>query len=80
MKYYSGITQVLTISCKFKVLESQAAKLDATLAVFVQVLNLGSYNTLAKVGKAVKLQSLCSCEIRNRFGRFSNLAQQEGDS
>ncbi|MGY2802961.1 hypothetical protein ACVWYZ_002626, partial [Thermostichus sp. MS-CIW-37] len=33
------MTQVLTVSCKLKVSESQAAKLDATLDAFLQALN-----------------------------------------
>jgi putative transposase len=33
------MTQVLTVSCKLKVSQSQAAKLDATLAAFGQALN-----------------------------------------
>jgi len=33
------MTQTLTISCKLKVSEAQAAKLDATLDAFAQALN-----------------------------------------
>jgi len=70
------MTQVLTVSCKLKVSQSQAAKLDATLDAFVQALNWVNQNTPEKVTNAVKLQSLCYREIRARFGLSSNLAQQ----
>jgi putative transposase len=70
------MTQVLTVSCKLKVSQSQAAKLDATLAAFGQALNWVNQNTPEKVANAVKLQSLCYREIRARFGLSSNLAQQ----
>ncbi len=70
------MTQVLTISCKLKVSDAQAAKLDATLDAFVQALNWVNQNTPEKVVNAVKLQSLCYYEIRARFGLSSNLAQQ----
>ncbi len=76
MKYHSGMTQVLTISCKLKVSASQAAKLDGTLDAFAQALNWVNQNTPEKVVNAVKLQSLCYREIRARFGLSSNLAQQ----
>ncbi|MFS8841267.1 transposase, partial [Synechococcus sp. W55.2] len=39
------MTQVLTVSCKLKVAQSQAAKLDATMDVFVQALNWVNQNT-----------------------------------
>lgn len=68
--------QALTISCKLKVSESQAVKLDATLDAFVQALNWVNQNTPEKIVNAVKLQSLCYYEIRARFGLSSNLAQQ----
>jgi putative transposase len=70
------MTQVLTVSCKLKVSQSQAAKLDATLAAFGQALNWVNQNTPEKVVNAVKLQSLCYRQIRARFGLSSNLAQQ----
>jgi putative transposase len=70
------MTQVLTVSCKLKVSQSQAAKLDATMDAFVQALNWVNQNTPEKVVNAVKLQSLCYYEIRARFGLSSNLAQQ----
>ena len=70
------MTQVLTVSCKLKVSQSQAAKLDATLEAFGQALNWVNQNTPEKVANAVKLQSLCYREIRVRFGLSSNLAQQ----
>jgi putative transposase len=69
------MTQVLTVSCKLKVSQSQAAKLDATLEAFGQALNWVNQNTPEKVANAVKLQSLCYCEIRARFGLSSNLAR-----
>jgi hypothetical protein len=71
------MTQVLTVSCKLKVSQSQAAKLDATLAAFGQALNWVNQNTPEKVVNAVKLQSLCYRQIRARFGLSSNLAQQQ---
>ena len=70
------MTQVLTVSCKLKVSQSQAAKLDATRDAFVQALNWVNQNTPEKIVNAVKLQSLCYYEIRARFGLSSNLAQQ----
>ncbi|MGY2836965.1 RNA-guided endonuclease InsQ/TnpB family protein [Thermostichus sp. MS-CIW-41] len=70
------MTQVLTISCKLKASQSQAAKLDATLEAFGQALNWVNQNTPEKVANAVKLQSLCYREIRAQFGLSSNLAQQ----
>jgi transposase, IS605 OrfB family, central region len=70
------MTQVLTVPCKLKVSQSQAAKLDATLEAFGQALNWVNQNTPEKVANAVKLQSLCYREIRARFGLSSNLAQQ----
>jgi len=70
------MNQVLTISCKLKVSESQAPKLAATLDAFCQALNWVNQNTPQKVVNAVKLQSLCYYEIRARFGLSSNLAQQ----
>ncbi|MGY2727632.1 RNA-guided endonuclease InsQ/TnpB family protein [Thermostichus sp. OS-CIW-26] len=70
------MTQVLTVSCKLKVSQSQAAKLDATLEAFGQALSWVNQNTPEKVANAVKLQSLCYREIRARFGLSSNLAQQ----
>jgi putative transposase len=70
------MTQVLAVSCKLKVAQSQAAKLDATLEAFGQALNWVNQNTPEKVANAVKLQSLCYREIRARFGLSSNLAQQ----
>ncbi|MGY4614292.1 putative transposase [Thermostichus sp. OS-CIW-38] len=76
MKYNELMSQVLTISCKLKVSQSQAAKLDATLEAFGQALNWVNQNTPEKVANAVKLQSLCYREIRARFGLSSNLAQQ----
>ncbi|MGY2944749.1 RNA-guided endonuclease InsQ/TnpB family protein [Thermostichus sp. MS-CIW-39] len=69
------MTQVLTVSCKLKVSQSQAAKLDATLDAFVQALNWVNQNTPEKVTNTVKLQSLCYREIRARFGLSSNLAR-----
>ncbi|MFS8798290.1 transposase, partial [Synechococcus sp. R60.3] len=62
------MTQVLTVSCKLKVSQSQAAKLDATMDAFVQALNWVNQNTPEKVVNAVKLQSLCYYQIRARFG------------
>ena len=53
------MTQVLTVSCKLKVSQSQAATLDATMDAFVQALNWVNQNTPEKVVNAVKLQSLC---------------------
>jgi putative transposase len=76
MKYNGLMSQVLTISCKLKVSQSQAAKLDATLEAFGQALNWVNQNTPEKIVNAVKLQSLCYYEIRARFGLSSNLAQQ----
>jgi putative transposase len=76
MKYNGLMSQVLTISCKLKAFPSQAAKLDATMDVFVQALNWVNQNTPQNVANAVKLQSLCYYEIRTRFGLSSNLAQQ----
>ena len=76
MKYNGLMRQVLTISCKLKVSQSQAAKLDATMDAFVQALNWVNQNTPEKVVNAVKLQSLCYYQIRARFGLSSNLAQQ----
>ncbi|XFA73481.1 transposase [Thermosynechococcaceae cyanobacterium Okahandja] len=70
------MNQVLTISCKLKVSESQAAKLDATVDAFAKALNWVNQNTPQKIVNAVKLQSLCYHEIRARFGLSSNLAQQ----
>jgi len=70
------MNQVLTISCKLKVNESQATKLDATLDAFGQALNWVNQNTPEKIANAVKLQSLCYYEVRARFGLSSNLAQQ----
>jgi putative transposase len=70
------MTQVLTVSCKLKVSQSQAAKLDATMEAFGQALNWVNQNTPEKVANAVKLQSLCYREIRAQFGLSSNLAQQ----
>jgi putative transposase len=70
------MTQVLAVSCKLKVSQSQAAKLDATLEAFGQALNWVNQNTPEKVANAVKLQSLCYREIRARFDLSSNLAQQ----
>jgi putative transposase len=70
------MTQVLTVSCKLKASQSQAAKLDATMDAFVQALNWVNQNTPEKVVNAVKLQSLCYYQIRARFGLSSNLAQQ----
>jgi len=70
------MTQVLTVSCKLKVTQTQAAKLSATLSVFTEALNWVNANTPAKVVNALKLQSLCYYEIRARFGLSSNLAQQ----
>ncbi|MGY4591857.1 putative transposase [Thermostichus sp. MS-CIW-40] len=69
------MTQVLTVSCKLKVSQSQAAKLDATMDAFVQALNWVNQNTPEKVVNAVKLQSLCYRQIRARFGLSSNLAR-----
>ncbi len=76
MIYSKPMTQVLSISCKLKVSESQAVKLSATLDAFVQALNWVNQNTPEKIVNAVKLQSLCYYEIRARFGLSSNLAQQ----
>lgn len=76
MRYNRTMNQVLTISCKLKVSESQAVKLDATLDAFVQALNWVNQNTPEKIVNAVKLQSLCYYEVRARFGLSSNLAQQ----
>ena len=70
------MNQVLTVSCKLKVSDSQDAKLDATLSAFTQALNWVNQNTPEKIVNAVKLQSLCYYEIRTRFGLSSNLAQQ----
>jgi putative transposase len=70
------MNQVLTISCKLKVNELQAQKLDATLDVFGQALNWVNQNTPEKIANSVKLQSLCYYEVRARFGLSSNLAQQ----
>ncbi|MGY2795357.1 putative transposase [Thermostichus sp. MS-CIW-36] len=70
------MTQVLTVSCKLKVSQSQAAKLDETLDAFGQALNWVNQNTPKKVVNPLKLQSLCYYEIRARFGLSSNLAQQ----
>lgn len=70
------MNQVLTISCKLKVNESQATKLDATLDAFGQALNWVNQNTPEKIANTVKLQSLCYYEVRARFGLSSNLAQQ----
>ncbi|MGY3030140.1 RNA-guided endonuclease InsQ/TnpB family protein [Thermostichus sp. MS-CIW-34] len=69
------MTQVLTVPCKLKVSQSQAAKLDATMDAFVQALNWVNQNTPEKVVNAVKLQSLCYYQIRARFGLSSNLAR-----
>ncbi|MGY2835770.1 RNA-guided endonuclease InsQ/TnpB family protein [Thermostichus sp. OS-CIW-23] len=69
------MTQVLSVSCKLKVSQSQAAKLDATMDAFVQALNWVNQNTPEKVVNAVKLQSLCYYQIRARFGLSSNLAR-----
>jgi hypothetical protein len=44
---------VLTISCKLKVSQLQATKLDVTLAAFMQALNWVNQNT--KVANAIKL-------------------------
>ena len=74
--YDRTMTQVLTVPCKLKVSQSQAAKLDATMDAFVQALNWVNQNTPEKVVNAVKLQSLCYYQIRARFGLSSNLAQQ----
>lgn len=70
------MNQVLTISCKLKVNESQTKKLDATLDAFGQALNWVNQNTPEKIANAVKLQTLCYYEVRARFGLSSNLAQQ----
>ncbi|WP_448533306.1 hypothetical protein [Parathermosynechococcus lividus] len=70
------MSQVLTISCKLKVSESQAVKLDATLEAFMQALNWVNQNTPQKIVNAVKLQSHCYYEVRTRFRLSSNLAQQ----
>ncbi len=59
MMYHSATAQVLSISCKLKVSQSQAAKLDATLNAFVQALNWVNQNTPEKIVNTVKLQSLC---------------------
>jgi putative transposase len=69
------MTQVLAVSCKLKVSQSQAAKLDATLEAFGQALNWVNQNTPEKVANAVKLQSLCYREICARFDLSSNLAR-----
>jgi transposase len=74
--YHHSMTQVLTISCKLKVSNSQAAKLDATLDAFVQALNWVNQNTPEKILNALKLQSLGYRDIRARFGLSNNLAQQ----
>jgi putative transposase len=76
MKYNELMSQVLTVSCKLKASQSQAAKLDATMEAFGQALNWVNQNTPEKIVNAVKLQSLCYYEIRARFGLSSNLAQQ----
>ena len=76
MKYNRRMTQALTVACKLKVSQSQAAKLDATMDAFVQALNWVNQNTPEKVVNAVKLQSLCYYQIRARFGLSSHLAQQ----
>jgi putative transposase len=76
MKYNGLMSQVLTVSCKLKASQSQAAKLDATMEAFGQALNWVNQNTPEKIVNAVKLQSLCYYEIRARFGLSSNLAQQ----
>jgi putative transposase len=76
MKYGRAMTQVLTLSCKLRVAEAQAAKLSATLSAFTEALNWVNANTPAKVVNAIKLQSLCYYELRSRFGLSSNLAQQ----
>ena len=85
MRSYDDITmtQVLTISCKLKVSQSQAAKLDETLDALSlrdanangQALNWVNQNTPEKVVNPLKLQSLCYYEIRARFGLSSNLAR-----
>ena len=75
-KYDKPMTQVLTLSCKLRVAEAQAAKLSATLSAFTEALNWVNANTPAKVVNAIKLQSLCYYELRSRFGLSSNLAQQ----
>ncbi|WP_457411264.1 RNA-guided endonuclease InsQ/TnpB family protein [Thermostichus sp. OS-CIW-30] len=69
------MSQVLTVSCKLKASQSQAAKLDATMEAFGQALNWVNQNTPEKIVNAVKLQSLCYYEIRARFGLSSNLAR-----
>jgi putative transposase len=77
------MTQVLTVSCKLKVSQSQAAKLDETLDALSlrdanangQALNWVNQNTPKKVVNPLKLQSLCYYEIRARFGLSSNLAR-----
>jgi IS605 OrfB family transposase len=77
------MTQVLTVSCKLKVSQSQAAKLDETLDALSlrdanangQALNWVNQNTPEKVVNPLKLQSLCYYEIRARFGLSSNLAR-----
>ncbi|MFS8841103.1 transposase, partial [Synechococcus sp. W55.2] len=56
------MSQVLNVSCKLKASQSQAAKLDATMDVFVQALNWVNQNTPEKIVNAVKLQSLCYYE------------------
>jgi putative transposase len=66
------MTQVLTVSCKLKVSQSQAAKLDETLDALSlrdanangQALNWVNQNTPEKVVNPLKLQSLCYYEIR----------------
>ncbi|MFN3679362.1 RNA-guided endonuclease TnpB family protein [Thermosynechococcus sp.] len=70
------MNQPLTISCRLKVSDSQAAKLDATLEAFGQALNWVNQKTPDKIVNGVKLQSLCYYEIRACFGLSSNLAQQ----
>jgi len=70
------MTQVLTVSCKLKVSESQVTKLDATLDAFTQALNWVNQHKPEKIVNAIKLQSLCYYEIRARFGLSSNWAQQ----
>ncbi|MGY4590621.1 putative transposase [Thermostichus sp. MS-CIW-40] len=77
------MTQVLTVSCKLKVSQSQAATLDETLDALSlrdanangQALNWVNQNTPEKVVNPLKLQSLCYYEIRARFGLSSNLAR-----
>ncbi|MFS8873024.1 transposase [Synechococcus sp. R50.1] len=77
------MTQVLTVSCKLKVSQSQAATLDETLDALSlrdanangQALNWVNQNTPEKAVNPLKLQSLCYYEIRARFGLSSNLAR-----